>query len=58
MCWQSFAMANQYVSMHAINPLNAGPVYIQDKNLVITVPADVLAPDGARPSAGTVLSKT
>ena len=28
----------------------------QDPNLVITVPADVLAPASARPSAGTVLT--
>ena len=31
-------------------------IYIWDMNLVITVPADVLAPNGARPSAGTVLT--
>ena len=31
-------------------------VYIQDPNSVITVPADVLAPNGARTSAGTVLT--
>ena len=32
------------------------PLYIHVGNLVITVPADVLAPKGARPSAGTVLT--
>ena len=31
-------------------------VYISDLNLVITVPADGLAPKGARPSAGTVMT--
>ena len=36
-------------------PSSAGPVYIKDLNLLITVPADGLAPIGARPSAGTVL---
>ena len=30
--------------------------YIQDVNLVITVPADVLAPNGARTYAGTVMT--
>ena len=39
------------------NPLIAATVYIQHLNLVITVPADVLAPNGARPSAGTVLTE-
>ena len=58
MCWQSFAMVNQYASMYTINPLSASPVYIQNQNLVITVPADGLAPDGARTSAGIVMSKT
>ena len=38
-----------------INPSSAGPVHIQDPHLVITVPADVLAPHGARTSAGTVI---
>ena len=35
---------------------SAGPVYIQVINVVITVPADGLAPGGARPSAGTVMT--
>ena len=30
-------------------------MYTTDLNLVITVPADVLAPNGARPSAGTYI---
>ena len=29
-------------------------VHTQDTHLIITVPADALAPNGARPSAGTV----
>ena len=33
------------------------PLHIRGLNLVITVPADDLAPIGARPSAGTVLTK-
>ena len=33
-----------------------GPAHIQDPDWVITVPADGLAPDGARPSAGTVMT--
>ena len=31
-------------------------IYILDRNLVITVPADGLAPDGAGPSVGTVMT--
>ena len=38
-----------------VNLSNAGPVYIKDVNVVIIVPADGLAPHGARPSAGTVM---
>ena len=34
---------------------SAGPISIWDINFVITVPADDLAPNGARPSAGTVM---
>ena len=30
-------------------------IYVQDPTLIITVPADVLAPIGARTSAGTVI---
>ena len=37
--------------------LGAGPVNIQDPILVINVPADAPAPDGARPSADTVLTE-
>ena len=36
--------------------ISASPVYIRNPNLVITAPADVLVPNGARPSAGTVLN--
>ena len=35
---------------------SAGPVYIRDPHPIIAVPADVLAPNGARPSAGTVMT--
>ena len=38
------------------DPSNAGFLCIQCPNIVITVPADVLAPNGARPSAGTVMT--
>ena len=31
--------------------------YIQDSNLATTAPVDSLAPNGARPSAGTVLNE-
>ena len=34
----------------------AGNIRIRDWNVVITVPADGLAPLGARPSAGTVVT--
>ena len=40
--------------MGSFNLLSAGLVYIRHMNLVITVPADVLTPNGARPSAATV----
>ena len=36
------------------NPSSASPVYIRD---LFTLSADVLAPNGTRPSAGTVLTK-
>ena len=32
-------------------------IHIQDQNLVITMPADILAPNGARPAAGTVMNE-
>ena len=35
--------------------LNAGPAYLRNPDFVITVPADGLAPEGARSSAGTVV---
>ena len=38
------------------NLSSAGPIYIQKPDFVITLPADGLAPNGARPSAGTVLT--
>ena len=41
-----------------INPSIAGPVYMWEMNLVIIVPPDVLAPNGASPSAGTMLTST
>ena len=40
----------------AFNSLSASPLYKLHPNLVITVPADALAPNGARTSAGTVMS--
>ena len=40
-----------------VNPSSLIPLYIQDRNLATTVSADGLAPKGARPSAGTVVSK-
>ena len=33
------------------NPSSASPVFMRDGNFVITVPTDVLIPDGTRPSA-------
>ena len=43
-------------TVNIIQPSSAGLVYIRDPNMVITVPTDGLAPNGARPSAGTVLT--
>ena len=54
-----------------LNPSSSGSIYnvycyngmmyghenIWGENLVITLPADALAPYGARPSAGTVLTR-
>ena len=39
-----------------LKPSSARPAFIRDPNLVITVPADVPAPKGARPSTGTLLT--
>ena len=43
--------------LQLVNPLHAGPVYIQDLILVITLLAAIIAPNSAVPSAGTVLSE-
>ena len=40
-----------------VNHVRVSPIYIRDLNLIITVSADVLAPNGARPSADTVLTE-
>ena len=42
--------------MSYFNPSRAGPLYTRGPNFIITEPADALAPNGARPSAGTVLT--
>ena len=39
-----------------LNLRSGSPVYSQDSNLVITVPADVVAPKGARTSSGPMLT--
>ena len=39
-----------------INRSSVGLVCIRDTNLVITVPADILAPNGATSSLATVLT--
>ena len=39
-----------------VNTSSDSPLYVVDLNIAITVAADGLAPDGARPSAGTVLT--
>ena len=40
------------------NPPSAGPTYIQGPNMAITVPANILSPGGAKPSAGMVMETT
>ena len=40
-----------------VNNASVDSLYIQDLNLVITVPGDVLAPSGARSSADTVFNE-
>ena len=44
------------VKLLQIKPWSAGPVYTRVRNLVITVPADVLVPIGARSSADTLVT--
>ena len=39
-----------------VNLSSASSAHIQNSDLVITIPADGLAPNGARPSAGTVMT--
>ena len=53
---QSYVAIWRHYSPQWVNCLSAGPVYIRDSHLVITVPADGLAPRGARPSAGTAMA--
>ena len=52
--WWICQLVYHYHSTVSIS--NAGLVYIQDVKLVNTVHADGLAPNGARPSAGTVMT--
>ena len=39
-----------------VNLFSASPVYLNEPNIVSTVPADAIAPNSARPSAGIVLT--
>ena len=50
-----FAVNKAFVK--SVNPLSSSAPYVQQHILVIIVPADGLAPNGARPSADTVLIK-
>ena len=43
-------------SIPVVDPASAGLIDIWGLNMVITVPADVLAPLGARTSAGIVMT--
>ena len=44
-----------YIIIHQFrNPWNASPLYTRDPKFDITSPADALAPNTARPTAGTV----
>ena len=45
-------------SLSNINPSGANPAYVRDLKFVNTVAADPLAPDGASPSADTMLNIT
>ena len=42
--------------VHNLDPSSAGLVYMRNLSLVSTVSADIVAPNGARSSAGTVLT--
>ena len=46
-----------WTSKTKTNPASAGPVCILELNSVIIMPADGLAPNGARPLAGTMLTE-
>ena len=52
--WALESWINQCERVLAFNPLRAGPVYVWDPKLVITVLTDGLAPNGAKPSVNTV----
>ena len=63
--WKIFIFLNHFISVRDKSNMTfasefylwrAGPIYIQDLTLVITVPADALAPAGARASAGIVMT--
>ena len=49
-------MGSLILIVEKVNLFSAGSSYIWDLDFVITVSADGLAPNGARPSAGTVLA--
>ena len=48
---------NVLTSTLALSPSSAGPEYLRIPNLIITVPADVLASNGAKLSTLTILTK-
>ena len=54
--WISELVSYLYRVYDHVNPSSASPIYTRDLSFANTVPADALAPDGARASAGTVLA--
>ena len=51
-----FQQIKDNITEATLNPWSLAAVYIKNPNLVITEPADGLAPNGARLSAGTMLT--
>ena len=43
-------------AIRIINTSSAGPVYLRYPNMAISVPAGALAPNGAKPTPGTMMN--
>ena len=54
--WQTWMSCSYAVELH--DKSRNDPVHMWDRDLVITVPAEGPAPNGAEPSAGTVMTNS